>query len=279
MAARYRPWPLLFPAGLIYYMTHHPALTRTTDRLMHFLSHLFRRAPSVTPFTAALEVPAPIAVIGDIHGCDQLLAPLLDTLAAEVPEARIICVGDYIDRGDGSAAVIEMLMQRADVRCLKGNHEAMCLGFLDDPTRHGPRWLRYGGLQTLASYGVAGPSASTDRSLQRVRDDLALAMGDERIEWLRALPLTWQTGNVLITHAGADPARGAQDQRSQDLLWGCESFMTTPRSDGLWVAFGHIVQHAAFAAEGRIAVDTGAYATGLLTAAILGDGPPRFVAA
>ncbi len=240
---------------------------------MYFLSHLLRRKhPVLTP---QLILYKPIAVIGDIHGCDQLLVQLLGRLATEAPTATIICVGDYIDRGPNSAAVINRLMQRRDVHCLKGNHEAMCLDFLDNPNKYGPKWLRYGGLQTLASYGVAGPNP--DRTLERVRDDLALAMRDARIDWLRALPLTRRSGNLLITHAGADPARDPTDQRSKDLLWGCERFMTTPRTDGLWVAFGHVIQDAPSAKNGRIALDTGAYATGVLTAAILGDGPPRFV--
>jgi serine/threonine protein phosphatase 1 len=239
------------------------------------LSRLFRsRPPIITP---QLILYKPIALIGDIHGCDQLLVQLLGRLAAEAPTATIICVGDYIDRGPNSAAVINRLMQRPDVHCLKGNHEAMCLDFLDNPSKYGPKWLRYGGLQTLASYGVSGPSPGTNRTLQRVRDDLALAMRDARIDWLRALPLTRRNGNLLITHAGADPARDPNDQRSKDLLWGCEGFMTTLRTDGLWVAYGHVIQDAPSAKNGRIALDTGAYATGVLTAAILGDGPPRFV--
>ena len=244
---------------------------------MRFLSRLFQRPPA--PFTAPLEVADPVALIGDIHGCDRLLNRLLDKLAAAPIPLRIICVGDYMDRGDGSAAVINTLIQRSDIHCLKGNHEAMCLSFLDDPEKHGSRWLRYGGLQTLASYGVSGPVPGSDRTLQRVRDDLALAMGDVQIDWLRALALTWQTGNLLVTHAGGNPAQAVDDQNSQDLLWGHPDFMTTTRTDGQWVAFGHVIQDEPNIAEGRIALDTGAYATGVLTAAVLGDGPPRFVTA
>jgi serine/threonine protein phosphatase 1 len=247
----------------------------TAAHPMYFFSRLFKSAHP--EFNAELAVPEPTAVIGDIHGCDALLADLLGKLAREAPTARIVCVGDYIDRGDHSAAVVDRLMQRPDLHCLKGNHEVMCLKFLDSPEKNGARWLRYGGLQTLASYGVAGPSPGANRPLQRVRDDLALAMGDERIGWLRKLPLTWQSGNLLVTHAGADPARAPEDQQSSDLLWGCADFLTTPRTDNFWVAFGHVIQDAPSAENGRIAIDTGAYATGVLTAALLGDGPPRFI--
>ena len=254
---------------------------------MRFLTRWLRRAPpQPAPFTTPLDLPAPVAVIGDVHGCDALLGRLLDRIArdpamtpATGPAAPVVCVGDYVDRGEASAAVIDRLMARPDLVCLKGNHEAMALGFLDDPHRHAQRWLRFGGLQTLASFGVPGPDPATGRGLDRVRDDLALAMGDARIAWLRALPLTWRSGNLLVTHAGADPATGPDDQRDRHLLWGPPDFMTATRTDGLWVAFGHVIQDAAFAEAGRIAVDTGAYATGRLTAAILGDGPVRFVTA
>lgn len=242
---------------------------------MRFLS--FFRREKIRPFDAPLDVPAPVAVIGDIHGCDQLLAQLLDKIAQADPTGiQIVCVGDYIDRGDGSAAVIDLLLDRPDIICLKGNHEAMCLRFLDDPDKHGARWLQYGGLQTLASYGVAGPAADGTRPFQRVRDDLALAMGDRRITWMQDLATSWRSGNLLITHAGADPARGPDDQRPQDMIWGCAAFDATPRTDGLWVAHGHVIQDTPTAQDGRIAVDTGAYATGRLTAAILGNGPPHF---
>ena len=242
---------------------------------MRFLYRMFRRPPPL--FTAPLEIPEPVAVIGDIHGCDQLLSQLLDKLAAQSIPLRVICVGDYIDRGDGSAAVIDLLMQRPDIVCLKGNHEAMCLSFLDNPETYGGHWLRHGGMETLASYDVRRPTPGLKHTLRHVRDDLASAMGKTRIDWLRELPLKWQTGNLLITHAGGDPVRAIDDQRPRDLLWGHPNFKTRVRADGHWLAFGHIIQSEPFAAEGRIAVDTGAYGTGVLTAAILGDGPPRFI--
>ena len=243
---------------------------------MRLLSRLLRRPSPPPPFTAPLALPAPVAVIGDVHGCDALLGALLDRIARDL-DCQVVCVGDIVDRGEESAAAIDRLMARPEILCLKGNHEAMLLSFLDEPERNAERWLRYGGLQTLASFGVGGPNPAAGRDMQRVRDDLARAMGDARIDWLRDRPLTWASGNLLVTHAGADPARAPDDQRSRDLLWGPPAFMTETRTDGTWVAFGHVIQDAPFAAEGRIAVDTGAFATGILTAAIIGDGPVRFL--
>src|SRR4051812_25883509 len=84
--------------------------------------------------------------IGDVHGCDDLLAEahrkIADDLAARpVGDHRIIHVGDYGDRGPATAAVIERLAGLAfadpHVVCLRGNHDEMLLGFLAEPDEMG----------------------------------------------------------------------------------------------------------------------------------------------
>ena len=101
--------------------------------------------------------------IGDVHGCDDLLAEahrkIAEDLAARpVGDHRIVHVGDYGDRGPDTAAVIERLagLTIADphVVCLRGNHDEMLLGFLADPDDMGGTFIANGGEATLASYGV-----------------------------------------------------------------------------------------------------------------------------
>jgi serine/threonine protein phosphatase 1 len=221
------------------------------------------------------EVPIstsePVCIIGDIHGRHDLLINLLHRVDGL---GRIVLVGDYIDRGEHSAAVIDLLMDQPDNVCLKGNHEAMCLAFLDDPLRYGDRWMRNGGLQTLASFGVGGIAEGD--GLARMRDGLARVMGEERINWLRGLSTHWASGNLVVTHAGADPSRRIDEQEERTLLWGHADFLTKPRSDGLWVAHGHVIVDQPSCSDGRIAVDTGAYATGRLTAAVIKEGQTTF---
>lgn len=210
-------------------------------------------------------------VIGDIHGRIDLLDKLLD----KAPEgAQIICVGDYVDRGEESADVLRRLQSLPDVICLTGNHEEMMLGFIDAPERTGARWLRYGGLQTLASFRLRGISASTrSEDLIAARDQLVDAMGAPLIAWMRGLELMHQSGNVTIVHAGADPQRPLDYQDTAVLTWGHPDFLSKPRTDGQWVVHGHTIVDAPSAEQGRIAVDTGAYASGRLTAAhITADG-------
>jgi serine/threonine protein phosphatase 1 len=217
----------------------------------------------------------PLAVIGDIHGRADLLGKLLQ----RVPEDhQIICVGDYIDRGEQSAQALELLKARDDILCLLGNHEDMLLKFLDDPERNGERWLRYGGLQTLQSFGVSvdhGKSAAS-RFLD-CRDALLDAMGADMVDWIRHLPLHHVSGNVAVVHAAADPARPVSDQDHSVLCWGHPEFPTHPRQDGIWVVHGHTIVDNAHEAQGRIAVDTGGYATGRLTAALISTGSIDFI--
>lgn len=198
------------------------------------LSSLFGRFRRLAPFLPPTP-DTPICVIGDVHGCFVQLEKLL----TKVPQDhRIILVGDYVDRGEYSAEVLRLISARPDITCLKGNHEEMMLRFLNDPLEQGPRWLRYGGLQT------------------------------------------WEmSGNVLVVHAGADPNVPPTEQSEKTLIWGHPSFLKTIRRDGVWVVHGHTIVGVAGANKGRISIDTGAFATGVLSAVCLDGGEPRFLTA
>ncbi|MEP4037967.1 metallophosphoesterase family protein [Pseudophaeobacter sp.] len=221
-----------------------------------------------------LAPATPFYAIGDIHGRADLLIRALEQLP---PTGSIICVGDYIDRGENSAEVLRLLHNRHDIQCLKGNHEEMLLKFLDDPANQGPRWLRYGGLQTLASFGVSSvaETSNSDRLLE-ARDALVTAMGSELINWVRALPLSFSSGNIVVVHAAADPKTAPQDQQQRHLLWGHPEFHKTRRQDGIWIVHGHTIVDDPTAQNGRIAIDTGAYATGKLTIAEIGPDSVSF---
>lgn len=240
------------------------------------LSSLFRKFARGPAFGDPAPA-APLCVIGDVHGC----LPLLDRMLAQVPQGhRIILAGDYIDRGEQSAGVLRCLQARPELTCLKGNHEDMLLRFLQNPAREGGLWLRNGGLQTLASFGIRGARPQMSAAeLQDCRDRLQAAMGTELIAWLAGLRTWMLSGNVLVAHAGADPRAAPDAQREDTLLWGHPDFFRIPRRDGIWVVHGHTIVRAPAAERGRIAVDTGAYATGNLSAVCLDGGAPRFLSA
>lgn len=217
----------------------------------------------------------PFYGIGDIHGCAGLLERLLGQLTPGVP---VVCVGDYVDRGEQSAAVLRLLSRRPDTVCLRGNHEQMMLDFLTRPQKVGRVWLRNGGLQTLASFGVKGVTiGTTGAALDAASAALREAMGQDLIAWMDALPGLYQSGTVAVVHAGADPAVPMASQDAKTLFWGHPEFNRRERTDGIWVMHGHTIVPEPVAEHGKIAIDTGAYATGRLTAALVAEGEVQFL--
>ena len=232
-----------------------------------------RRSVSFPPIQAA----RPLYIVGDVHGRADLLVALVDKIMQDAAELgtgsvkpELVFVGDIIDRGSDSRSVVEFLTAvqewpELETTFLVGNHELMLLQFLNDPVI-GRRWLRFGGYETLLSYdpGRLGDLGNDDE-LRRIAGILKEAMGSHLafIEDLRP----WHTnGNLLITHAGADPMLPPMQQTIEALVWGVPGFYQTPREDGLWVVHGHTIVEAPSVKEGRIAIDTGAYKTGVLTA-------------
>lgn len=228
------------------------------------------------PWDVPVAPERPIAVIGDVHGCDDLLARMLDWLGREAPDHRPVLVGDLIDRGEDSAGVLRRVMGRSEVVAIKGNHEAMCLAFLDQPEAQGPQWLRNGGLQTLASFGVRLPGADPEE-IREAALRLRAAMGDAMVAWLRDRPLWWRSGNVAAVHAGADPRRPLEEQEEEVLLWQRPHRGERARTDGVWIVHGHTIVDEPEVQGGRVNVDTGAFATGVLTALLMAPGAARFV--
>ena len=224
----------------------------------------------------------PVYAVGDIHGCADLLEEMLHRLAAHIVDsdsgdARIVFLGDHIDRGPESAAVLERLADLATsepdhVVCLRGNHEQMLLDFLDDASA-GPRWLKNGGRETLMSFGLPPLSHDAVReTLEDVRVAFRQALPDGMEDWLRGLPLTMRSGDLWAVHAGADPSRGMEAQVPQNLIWGHADFARRPHRDGIWIVHGHTVVSRPRAEGGRISVDTGAYRSGQLSAAAILPG-------
>lgn len=220
----------------------------------------------------------PVEIVGDLHGC----AHLIDALPPAETGCPRIFVGDLVDRGPDSRGVVDRVRAHEEAghgTCLLGNHEAMMLGFLDDPVAKGQLWLRNGGMETLLSFGVSPDALRADGEvLLAARDAFRAALGAGTEAWLRARPLLWQSGNLVITHAGADPGVAIADQSARALLWGHPDFTRVQRQDGIWIARGHIIVDAPEAKSGRIAIDTGAFAAGRLSMArVTPDGEISFL--
>jgi len=225
-----------------------------------------------------------VYAIGDVHGCYDILARLLATIADDVAtrgqgrRPLLIFVGDYVDRGPASAKVLSSLvwLQRNapfEPRFLKGNHEEMLLAWLDDPAE-ARGWLRVGGAETLRSYAVDPPAeADAIDDHLRARDDLLERMPASHLRFLQALELTLTLGDYAFVHAGVRPGVPLRKQAAADLLWIREPFLGHAKRFEKVIVHGHTWDSAEpTIREQRIGIDTGVYRTGVLTALRLEDG-------
>jgi serine/threonine protein phosphatase 1 len=214
------------------------------------------------PTYPAIDARTVLYAIGDIHGRADLLRQVhrqidSDWRARPAERRLAIYLGDYVDRGPDSAAVIAMLRERATaarIMPLLGNHEAMLLQFLDGrvPDRE---WLDWGGGATALSYGV-NPAREAILSAAMAR-----AVPLEDVQMLRVLRPSFRYGPYFFAHAGVLPNRALEDQKPEDLLWIRKPFLEHAASFGAIVVHGHTPNDRVEFRPNRINLDTGAYAT------------------
>lgn len=221
-------------------------------------------------------MPAALYAVGDVHGCCELYQRLEQKILADgkdTPGAKLIVVlGDVIDRGPNSAGMLDHLLsplpdgwQRV---VLAGNHEEMAYGFLTQTNRN-EAWLDYGGREMLLSYGMQeDPINGFKIPATTLQHAIDAHIPAAHIAFLGDLPLSLQVGPYLLAHAGYDPTQPIDTQGRADFLWGDPTRLD--QTAGQWIAVhGHVPITEASAGATRIALDTGAYATGLLSAARL----------
>lgn len=211
---------------------------------------------------------------------DDLYRSILDhhNLLHVGAPGQIIHLGDYIDRGTHGIEVIDRLMHglpSVSTICLLGNHEAMMLKCLEtDDWKVWSSWLYNGGGETLRNLGLSSRPGGCDPV------ELQKALGNERIAWLRALPLYHVAGRYLFVHAGIVPGIPIDRQNPKDLLWIRSRFLESGADHGHIVVHGHTASDGPVVRPNRICVDTGAASNGDLTAAVLtGTAPPLFLRA
>lgn len=240
----------------------------------------FRRRPSAPQAPARAPAAVPVGqvvwAIGDIHGRVDLLRALVPAIWADFadrPSARrtLVFLGDYIDRGPTSKAVLETLADLSDMAdietvFLSGNHEDRMLAFMDEPEQ-GPRWCEFGGRETLRSYEIEPPQQDDDvEAWQETSRDLKFRMPRRHQNLLRRLQLSASIGDYFFAHAGARPGVLLEEQSDHDLMWIRNAFLNSPETFDQVVVHGHTPAEDHHSDHRRIGIDTGAYASGRLTA-------------
>ena len=127
-----------------------------------------------------------VYLIGDVQGCDEALGRLLHTIDFSPSRDTLYLLGDLVNRGPDSVAVLRRLMALdGSARCVLGNHDLHALA---------------------VAAGVRRPS--------RMDTLQGLLLADDReslLAWLRQQALALQAHGVLMVHAGVLPQWSAAD--------------------------------------------------------------------
>jgi serine/threonine protein phosphatase 1 len=197
-------------------------------------------------------MPRTIA-IGDIHGCAAALATLVEAINPQADDT-IVTLGDYVDRGPDSRAVIDQLLA-LERRCLLvpllGNHEWVMLSLRDsDQALH--FWLSAcGGAATLASYGGR---------LHHIPS--------EHWDFFARCRRFHQTENHIFLHANYAAGLTLEEQPDELLFWTHLVRVPPPHYSGKQVIVGHTPQVTGeiLDAGHLVCIDTWCFGNGCLTA-------------
>lgn len=240
----------------------------------------WQKAPATWQHPPTIPDGQRVYAIGDVHGRDDLLVDLLEKIERDVAEhpvreATIVFLGDLIDRGEESRAVVERLRTYRPmglrVEFLTGNHEEVLLRILDGNGALVADWLRFGGAQCARSYGLSASKLAVmpeDAAVEALRS----AIPPEHQAFLASFSDTLRAGDYLFVHAGIRPGIALAEQAQIDLRWIREPFLEHPSRHDLMVVHGHTITQQVDERPGRIGIDTGAYKYGVLTALVLEGG-------
>jgi serine/threonine protein phosphatase 1 len=193
-----------------------------------------------------------VLVVADVHGCYRTVKRLVE-LHWETGEEFLVFAGDLVNKGRRSAKVVEYVRGlQAEfpyhVFVVKGNHELMFEESILD--------------------GKIFPVVEKSKK-DFVKREVSMR---KTAEWMRNLPLKWETPYLLVTHAGV--AATARDPYNAFSSRGVLHNRSPLRSVGKLQLFGHVVQLTGkptfFAAPRAWGIDTGCWRGGGLSALRIG---------
>lgn len=197
-----------------------------------------------------------IYVVGDLHGCPkepEILIRYLEEKEGLKDEDLVVFLGDYIDRGPDSRAVVDLMLDFRTrfprTRFLKGNHEDMLLDFLGFGGNLGQAFLYNGGLETIQSYGITVFAPPTE---------MVSAMPPSHFKFYCELESILEIDTFVCVHAGLNPLRDLTAQNDSDVFWIRDEFLSSVHSFKRTVVFGHtphreVFQHLPY----KLGIDTG----------------------
>ncbi|HET9355821.1 MAG TPA: metallophosphoesterase [Sphingomicrobium sp.] len=222
--------------------------------------------------------------VGDIHGHGALLEQMLAAIEQDIAQARpadnvLVFLGDLIDRGPSSAAVLERLRTLAGPFksvFLTGNHEEVLIRILEGDDELVGDWLRFGGLECAQSYGLE-PERLRAIGAAGAGEAVREAIPEAHQQFLRSFADSFGAGDYLFVHAGIRPGVPLEQQSLTDLRWIRSPFLEYRHHHPKVVVHGHSISKDIDRRPGRIGVDTGAYRTGLLSAIVLDGAEQRVI--
>lgn len=213
--------------------------------------------------------------IGDIHGRLDLFVDLMEMIledCAARPEPtrlEIVLLGDVIDRGPDSRALVDMILRlRTElprVHCLMGNHEEVFGLVLRGEMGALPLFLRIGGRETLLSYGLDEALLDGDDTAV-LHEAMLQCVPEAHRDFIYSLPHSVRIDDYLFVHAGIRPHVPLDDQVQADLHWIREDFLDSDADHGVMVIHGHSITDDVDVHPNRVGIDTGAYFSERLTA-------------
>lgn len=159
---------------------------------------------------------------------------------------------------------------------LRGNHEEMLLRFLDDEGTL-DTWRKFGGLETLKSYGVSVVDPMRGKGYEIAATSFRCVLPEKHVQFLKRTSLNISFGDYFFCHAGVKPGVALGEQNINDLLWIRDEFLVYTGSFEKIIVHGHTPSLEPQQFSNRINVDTGAYATSKLTALVLEGEHRRFL--
>jgi serine/threonine protein phosphatase 1 len=234
------------------------------------------RKPSIQDNSHSIPEGQRVYCIGDIHGRADLLTHLHEIILKDAIRYQgnktIVYLGDYIDRGEQSRQVIEMLLSQPlpgfKAIYLKGNHEQAMLDFMEYPEA-AAAWLTFGGREALNSYGIQVAYIPTLKEVPSLAERLRQELPDSHWNFLQNNLFSWQCGDYYFVHAGIRPGVALEKQVPEDQLWIRDEFLESKRDHGAIIVHGHSITPEPEFLKNRIGIDTSAYNTGILTCLVL----------